>query len=247
MKRVISLTLCVLLLVSCFSGCAVVNFSDWNIQTVTGTGDLESYEIKVDEYHRIRVSGFCNVRYYASSSDTVTLEIQPNLRDYIEVASNGSVLVIETKRGYSINTSKTPVLTVYTPVLNRLDISGAGSFTAYDTIIGDSFSVNLSGAGSGKAELAVDSLSIQISGAGSFDLSGRADSADFEMSGAGSLSALSLNTREAKVRLAGAGTVKVHCSGNLRIDASGVGTIEYSGSPSVDLSKSGMVTVRQVN
>ena len=248
MKRVIPLLLCAVLLIPCFSGCAVINFGGaWNTQTVTGTGNLDSYEIKVGEYSKIRVSGFCNIHYYASSSDAVTLEIQSNLREYIEVEVKGDELVVGTKRGYSINTAKTPVLTVYTPVLTRLDVSGAGSFTAYDTIIADSFSVNLSGAGSGKAELAVDSLSIQISGAGSFDLSGRADAADFDMSGAGNLNASSLQTREAKVRLAGAGTIKVNCSDKLNINASGVGTIEYRGSPSTDISKSGMVTVRQVN
>ena len=249
MKRVVLLALCAALAVSCFSGCAIVNFSGWNMRTVTGTGHPERYEITAGDYSRIRVSSFFNVHYYASSSDTVTLEVQPNLREYIEVEVKGDELIVGTKRGYniSVGSGRAPVLTVYAPVLTRLDISGAGSFTAYDKIAGDSFAIYLSGAGSGKAELDVSSFTVNVSGAGSFELSGRAESADFEMSGAGSLNASALQTREAKVRLAGAGTVKIDCSEKLRIDASGVGTIEYSGSPSVDLNRAGMVTVRQVN
>ena len=245
MKRTILFTVCAALIAVCFSGCVVVNFSDFN--AVAGKGNPERYEFRVGEFSGIRVGGFYEVRYYAASSDTVILEVQPNLREYFTVEVINDDLVVRTTKRISTNSGKIPVLTVSTPVLNRLSIEGAGIFTAYDKIKADSFTLDLSGVGSGKAELDVKSLFVDLSGAGSFELSGRVDNADLNMSGAGELKALSLQTQTANVNLSGAGTVAIYCARNLRIDTSGVGTVKYKGSPDIDINRNGMASIRKLD
>jgi hypothetical protein len=169
-----------------------------------------------------------------------------NLLDYIVVEESGGVLTVRSTR--SINVSNNPpVLTVSSPELKNVSLAGAGVFTANDTIVTEGFTLRLDGAGTGKANLDVDSLSVHMAGAGSFDLSGRADTADFRLAGAGEINALSLQTRDATVNLAGVGAVKLSCSDNLSIIAGGVGTVEYRGSPSIDISRGGLVSVRRVD
>jgi len=247
MKRVIMLMLAAALVVSCLSGCAfvVVVFADNN--AVTGQGDLESFEFKVGKYSGIKIEGHYEIRYYAAPSDTVTLEIQPNLRDYYVVEVIGDELIVRATRRISYNLGKTPVLTVSTPVLNSLVVEGACTFIAYDKITAGSLTVSLFGAIEGKAELDVDRLSINASGASSFELSGKADTVDMNISGAGELDALSLQAREATINLSGVGEVRISCSENLRVNAGGVGTVEYKGSPSVDISRGGLVNVKKVD
>ena len=247
MKRVIMLMLAALFVVSCLSGCAfvIVVFADGN--AVTGTGDLESYEFKVGEYSGIKIEGHCEIRYYSAPSDTITLEIQPNLRDYYVAEVIGNELIVRATRRISYNQSKTPVLTVSTPVLNSLTVEGACTFIAYDKITAGSFTISMSGAVEGKAELDVGRLSINTSGASTFELSGKADTVDINISGAGELDALSLLTREATINLSGVGEVRISCSENLRVNAGGVGTVEYKGSPSVDISRGGLVNVKKVD
>ena len=238
MKRMIIIVLSLVLVASLLSGCMAVR----PVDVVVGKGEPVAYEYTVGNYEKIRIEGYADVRYYSSPSDVVTLEIQPNLRDHCVVEVVGNELVFRMKR--TISTNRAPVLTVSTPVLTSMASYGAGYFTAYDEIIADSFSLTVSGAGGGRAELSVKDLSVVISGAGGFDLSGKADTANIIMSGAGALNALSLETRETSVIMSGAGTVKVNCTERLKIDGSGVGTVEYKGSPSVDLVKSGVITVR---
>jgi hypothetical protein len=243
MKRIIHFAVCAALIAVSFSSCVFVNFTDFN--TVAGKGERESYEFKVSEFNSIRVEGFCEIRYYAAFSNTVTLEVQPNLLEYYAVeVSNGELVVRTTRR---VNVSKTPVLTVSTPVLSRLTIGGACVFTAHDKITAGSFELVLGGAGRGRAELDVESLFVNMSGAGDFKLSGNADTADFNISGAGNLDALSLQTREAQISISGAGEVRISCSEKLRINADGMGTVEYSGSPSLDVRKNGLVNVKKLN
>ena len=246
MKKLLLLIICAALAAVFTTGCVSVNLAPGLAGGgISGKGDAETYTWDVGEITEINVTLYCDIDYYSAPSDKVTLEIQPNLRDYVVVEESGGVLTVRSTR--NINWSgKAPVLTVSTPALSRLSLAGAGAFTAHDTITADSFTLRMDGAGSGSADLDVSDLSITMAGAGSFKLSGKADTAKFEMNGAGSVDALSLDTRDATVNLSGVGTVKLSCSDNLRIDAGGLGTVEYKGSPSLDLNRGGMVTVTKV-
>jgi len=245
MKKKIKIALVTIITALYLSGCIVAGFSGSN--TVAGIGDMESYVFSVGVYSGIRVEGAVNVNYYSAPSNTVTLSVQPNLMEYFKIEVEGNDLVIRTTRGINPGSGKFPVLTISTPVLNRIDVSGACSFTTHDSITADSLTIILGGAGSGKVDMDVNALSVVISGAGKIDLSGNAENADFNFSGAGDLNALSLQTREASVIFTGAGSVKVHCTDYLRINANGAGSIQYRGSPQIDLNKSGVVSITKVD
>jgi len=241
----IAIVLCFSVIVLFFSGCVAVDFADVN--AVLGKGAPEKYEIKVGEYNKIKVESVCEIQYYAVPSDTVTLEIQPNIREYFVVEVENGELIVRTTKKISYSSGKTPVLTVSTPVLNSLAIAGICTFKANGKIKADTFNLEFSGTGSGNAELDVNSLKASMSGVGSFVLYGRADNAEINMSGAGEFNASSLQVREASVNLSGAGTIRVYCSEKLHINADGVGTLEYRGSPILSLNKSGAVSIRKAD
>ena len=225
-------------------GCVIVNFSGFN--AVNGRGDPESFEFRVDEFNRVRVDGHIEIHHYAAASDTVKLEIQPNLLEHFIVEVKDDELVVRSTRNINFNSSKRPVLTVSAPVLEGLTITGAFDFTAHDKINSDSLRLNLSGAGTGRAEVDVGSLSVNVIGASNFVLSGLADTADIVLSGASDLDALTLQTREAAIRLSGASSAGISSSESLMVNASGAGSVTYRGSPSLNLNTSGPVSVRKV-
>ena len=251
MKKLILLIICVALLTMPISGCVSVSIggSGWGGGGgVSGRGALETFTFDVGDITEIRVAILCNIEHYVAHSDTVTLEIQPNLMQYITIEESNGVLEIRSNRNISWSGSgNTPVLTVGAPNLNRIHLTGAGTFTANDTITVDTFSIDIAGAGTGRANLDVDSVTVNLAGAGDFTLTGSADSADFVLAGAGRIEALDLQTQTANVNLSGAGTVRVSCSDRLTVSAAGVGTVEYRGSPTLDISRGGLVTVRNVD
>ena len=247
--RRIFLALCIALAAILLTGCVSINWATYPIggSGMTGRGNIESYSFNVGEIREIRVEMFCNIEHYTAPSDTVTLEIQPNLVEFITVEESGGVLTVRANRNISWSGNNTPVLTVGSPALSRVSLAGAGNFTAHETITGDSFSINMSGAGTGTVDLVVERLSVTLSGAGDIRLTGTADTADISMAGAGRVEALSMQTREADINLAGAGAVRLSCSESLRITAGGVGSVEYRGSPNIDVTRGGLVSVRQVD
>jgi hypothetical protein len=244
MKKIKFFALCAAIM--SFSSCVLVNISNSGFDSVRGEGDLQSYEIRVGEYSKIRLEGFCDIRYYSAPSNTVKLEVQPNIHEYFVVEVVGDELVLRTTRGIA-GSSKTPVLTVSSPELSSLSLSGANNFTAYDKITTNSFTFNLSGSGRGNAEFDVNNLYVSASGPGNLVFSGNAVTVDMRTSGSCTFDALSLQAREARVNLSGSGKIRINSSETLRIDASGSGTIEYKGSPTLVLNTSGSVSIKRVN
>ena len=243
MKRISLALIIALLIPMCLSGCVSMNFS--GINAVGGKGEPEIFSYEVGDFTKIDISIYCNVEYYSGDSKMVTLEIQPNLVQYIQVENIGGILILRTNRDISWS-ARAPVLTVRIPELERVAYAGAGMFTAHDRIETEKFSLTISGAGSGKADVLVDELYASLSGAGNFELSGEARSAEMELSGAGSIDAISLKTENARVTISGVGSISVSCSELLRVNASGLGTVEYAGSPRIEMTGGGLTSVKKV-
>ena len=231
------------------SSCLVIHTSGNRVSSssLRGSGDREIFEFQVDEFKGLNVPGNMEIHYYALSSDIVSLEIQPNLVDYYIVEVKDAVLTVRPIRGVNVSSGFRPVLSVSTPVLESLSLSGSCTFTAHDRISGDSFSLRLSGSGRSRAELDVERLDVRISGSGNVEFSGRADTVDFNISGSGNLNALELQSREAAIRISGSGRVGISCSESLNIRTSGSGTVSYRGSPRVNINNSGSARVINVD
>jgi len=242
MKKIISFTMCVLFVLY-LSGCVVISISD--SKTVTGKGSKEKYNYLFDSYDRFRAEGNFEIQYNASPLCSLTLEIQPNLREYINTEVKDGELVVRTTK--QISKSSTPVLTVYAPVLNGLTITGICTFSANDIIKTNTFNLIINGACTGSAEFDVKNLNAVMSGAGDFELSGKADNAEIIMSGAGEIDAFSLQINKASVILSGSGSIKINCSDVLSINANGTGEVEYKGSPTLSLKKNGLVSITKVD
>jgi len=245
-KTSVYLTLIALPFLFLWTGCVFLNLSS-DTSAVRAQGSRENFEIRVGSFDKIKAEGHFDIQYNYGNSDTVTLFIQPNIKEYIDVSVVDSVLIIKPNRNINYRSNNKPVISVYAPLLNQITIEGAGDFTANNKITANSFTINIAGAGSGTAELDVNTLNVFFSGAGEVKFSGRADNSTIIVSGTGDYDALSLLTKNASINMSGAGTIKVYSTETLSINADGVGSIEYKGSPSISLNKSGLVRIKNIN
>ena len=234
------------LIALCLTGCAMISYSPGQNSSLTGIGEPEVYTFQVGEFKEVYLEIFCVTYYYAAPSDVITLEIQPNLLEYISVEESGDLLSIRSIK--NINWSNyAPILTISTPFLSSLTIDGAGDFIARAPIKGESFTFKVKGAGSGRAELDVENLTVLLSGFGSLELFGRADKANFTMDGLGNIEALSLQTRESSINSSSACNITISCSEKLTVNAEGIGSVEYRGSPILNLNNDGLISVEKVD
>lgn len=201
-----------------------------------GNGVAVTREIKVGEFSRIDVPDFIDVRYtQTTDGQSVNLTCDENLTEHFAITVKNGALVVETKPSHSLITKTDTYVTVCSPVLTGVDLSGSGDLYINGPMTAEgSFSADLSGSGDLKAEghIIAESISIQLSGSGDASVAGMTASyAEFETSGSGGIKARPVTAEKVSVSSSGSGdcTLGLQNSGSLDIHLSGSGDVTLSG------------------
>ena len=232
------------LIAVCFSGCVIINLEFDNFDAVTGEGDREIFTIDVGEFTKVRIDASVDLVYTEGFSDSIMLEVQPNLRKYFKVyVSDGELVVRMTKKLHRSSRLSLPKLTISANMLEHMTINSTKRFVTEASIKADSFTLKYSG---GNYILDVDVNNLNIITINSslsrvnLDITGRADTMDLKASGDGNFRALGLPLREARIDISSA-WVFVNVSDYLSVSAEAIspvggnGAVRYSGSPFLDL------------
>ncbi|MBK9055838.1 MAG: DUF2807 domain-containing protein [Chloroflexi bacterium] len=144
---------------------------------------------------------------------------------YIETEVRGRELIIRMQEDTTFTNITDLTYHVTVATLDNLELSGAGDVEMLH-LDGESWSVNLSGAGN-------------------ITVSGQVDTQTIVISGAGSYNAEDLSSQNASVEHSGAGMAVVQVSDTLDVNISGLGSVEYIGDPAVTQEITGLGTVNQ--
>lgn len=250
-KKIVALTALLALMFSA-AGCVTVTFSDSvGGGTIQGEGEMTTVSYPCGEINGLIINMDFNnlvsdtglkIYYTAEKSDTVTLEIQKNLTEYLKISNNSGTLTVDNEKSFRItDKSKAPKLYVSAAALEMLRIEGVVSIEKADKITADSFLLNVNGVClGGSLELDVKSLNVNISGVSNITLNGTADKAVIIMSGVGNTKAFGLLAKDADVEVSGVGDVEISCSDNLNAEIDGIGGIKYKGNPNIKHNISGL-------
>jgi len=192
---------------------------------VRGTGDVVTRIMDVEDFSAIDISGSYIVVYRQAQTTALTVVMQENLFDYLQVETRGDTLQIGSRRGFDTSTANRPRLYIYAPNLTAASFSGAANATDWDTLEGEGFSLNISGAGNVGIGLDVEQLDISVSGAGDITLWGSADDININGSGALTISASDLEISGGRVDISGAGNVTLSSLTNVEVNTSGVARV----------------------
>lgn len=230
-RRFGTLSLSLALLVPILAACGSSIFG------VRGSGDVTTESREVSGFDEIALRGSGTVIVDVDGTESLTIEAEDNLLQYLTTEVVGGRLELEANR--SISPTEDIVYTISAVSLEGLDVSGSGRINV-SGVSGDRLDVNVSGSGSIDApDLDVGSVSVDISGSGSVRIVGAADDLDLSISGSGEYEGAELVTASADVRVSGSGDAVVNVTDQLDASVSGSGNVEYLGDPSVTSSMSG--------
>ena len=227
------------------SGCMTVQIGGIGGDGVRGAGDVVSQSFQTGNFTAVDIRGVYRVFYRQSGEPSVTVEMQENLFEYLQVSVNDGTLLIDSDRDFNTTDANRPRVYIYAPQLTGATFSLAVSASEWDTIYAQSFFINAEGAANINIPLEVETLDINASGAVNLQLSGNAENASINVEGAVNVSANNLQTRNASIVLTGAGNVDIACSDTLDVVLDGVGRVRYTGDPVVNQSIFGLGTVRR--
>jgi hypothetical protein len=205
-----------------FAVCLLLALAGCDFGGIRGNGHIVTQERKLDPYINVDAGGAFRIEW-RSGQPAVSVTIDENLMQYIEMEVRDRVLYIRTTRYIRPKHSIKVVLT--SNALEGASFSGASQLTAHQ-LTGSKFYLETTGASKATLDGTVDELIANITGAGD-------------------LRAESLQTKTAQVSVTGAGDARIAVSDNLKISITGAGKVEYIGDPHIQREITGAGSIRK--
>jgi hypothetical protein len=191
-------------------GCSVLK--ELNPQVITGSGVTARETRTVRSFDAIVLVGAAQVDVTLGDAETVEVEAEDNLLPYIETKVTAGKLLIRSRAGADLVTTRDIRITITTKTLESVELPGSGGITITG-MEGKSLSLKLTGSGNITAEGSVQRLTVSLAGSGDILCAG-------------------LQAEDVEVSLYGSGNITLFASQTLDASIPGSGSITYHGSPS---------------
>ena len=229
-----TLTMVVLLLSAC--GASYVRVS----------GNVITEERAVSGFDGVNMAGYGEVIITQGDAESLTIETDENLMQYIQTEVRNNTLYIEFTDNIIPDPSLSITFNLNVTNLESLELSGAGSFDI-PVLETPSLGILFNGAGNiNLASLSADELTVQINGAGDINLAGEVGTQEVVISGAGQYSTPDLKSRQADVLVEGLGQVEIWVTDTLTVNIEGTGSVNYYGSPAVNQNIEGAGSIKSL-
>ena len=239
MFRLQSLSLVVVILL--LAGCAI----PFGIQ-VAPSGSVVTKDYDLGNFSAVAAGSAFQVEITRSDKYSVSVTVNENLVERLDVGVSGNTLRISLKPGIGITGAATLKAKVTMPELTGLDLSGASHTTLAGFKSGNNFKADVSGASSLRGDLTCGDAQFDASGASKIELDGSGQNLNIKASGASTLDLSNFTSKNTTVDASGASKAVVNVSGTLDAEASGASTVRYIGDPAkVRENSSGASTVEQ--
>lgn len=213
-------------------------------EMIIGSGRVVEEERDVRSFDAIEVSGAFHVYLSQGNRESLVIEADDNLMQYIETNVSGGKLYLET-RGMSMRRATMRAHITVTD-LDAIKASGAVKITGETPLDFDRLKIKVSGAADIDMEVFGDLMELGISGAGKTYLTGEVEKMAIKLSGASKLKAETLYTRLMDIDISGAGSANVNVEEVLDAKISGAGSVKYIGDPKVHSKISGAGNVKRL-
>ncbi|MGE5601621.1 MAG: head GIN domain-containing protein [Nitrososphaerales archaeon] len=231
-----------LLVVGMLAGCA---FNPASVVTGSGRTTTQTYDFT--GFTKVDIGSAFQTEITEGESYSVSVTIDDNLVEYLDVRVDGDTLHIGLKPILSLGFRNTTLEAKITmPDLAGLNLSGATRTHITGFSNTKSVSTEVSGASQLRGDITTGQMQLRASGASTVELTGATGPLDVEASGASTVRFDNFKSTDTQVRASGASNVTVNASGRLTGNASGASSISYVGSPaSVQVDTSGASSVKQ--
>lgn len=198
-------------------------------RTVYGNNKVVKKEREAGKFSGLRVSSGIDVYLSQTGEESIEVEADENLHEYILTEIKDGVLNVYT----DANIREAEMKRVYVTMndIRSLKTSSAGDIIGETPVKTGELELSASSAGDIKIEVYVKEIDANISSSGDVTLTGEADMLNADLSSAGDLNAFGLEVREADVSASSAGDADVSVSERLRARSSSAGDINYRGNP----------------
>ncbi len=194
-----------------------------------GNGTAYDYELNVDDFEKIKLSGPVNLALSQGEDVSVTVIAEPEIFDEIDYSVRNNQLKIGFENNVRCFETELGVwVHVTLPDLQEVSVSGTSTIISED-------------------DLNLDKLKLKIDGTGDITLNGSVESQVIKISGSANINNIDFSSNRTEILVDGSADVDVAVSSHLEIEVNGGANIRYSGQPEIDKNVSGNLTLSRIN
>lgn len=235
-----SLLLIIGILVSLvLSACGNIVYTG-NREKILGTGSVVEESRTVGDISSVELATIGDLHIKVGSSESLTVNAQENLQEYIETKVVGGKLTISVPGNVKLENTKPIDYYLTVTGLDSINLSSVGDIEAPD-LTAEHFSAIISSTGSLTINsLNADTLEVDINSTGNLDIAGgEVNTQNIAIDSTGNYSAEDLESDEVDVRINSTGSIAIWAKESLTVKINSTGDVKYYGSPTVDFSGSG--------
>lgn len=200
-----------------------------NVQAkkVTGSGNVVKDSRLIENVMSIDCSGTIDVFLSQGEKESLVVEADDNLIEYIITEVKNGTLNIKNQDG--IRFVKPEKLNIYITIkdIHTIKFNGVGDLKC-------------------QTELSLSKLTVSNNGVGDINLKGNVIELDIRNHGVGDINAFGFVAKNATIHNSGVGDIEVNATENLNVENNGVGDINYSGGAKfIDIESNGVGSIRK--
>ncbi len=226
---------------------ACCDCDDEGCDSVRGSGNVVTKEMPFADFTAVEAHNAFDVEIVQSDSFGVSVRVDDNVFDLLDVSKEGNTLRLGLKQGVSLGGDVTLEASITMPELAGLELSGASRASVSGFRSSGDLTIRLSGASSVDGEVEAGNTDINTSGASKAVLEGSGTGLTIEGSGASSLDLAGFTVDTAAVTLSGASDATLNAQERIDpVDVSGASRLRYLNDPSLgNVRSSGASTVEK--
>ena len=130
---------------------------------IHGNGNNVTQSRTAGKFNSLDISGAIDVYVKQDSTQSVKVETDENLQQYVEVYENNGVLVISPKDNYNLDATNKIKVYVAAPSFRTIDVSGASNIVGENKLVSDeTLDIELSGASEAKVDLKAPRINAEV-------------------------------------------------------------------------------------
>jgi hypothetical protein len=198
--------------------------------TITGSPNVVTTAVPVSGFSSIEVGSAFKANVTLGDREELTIRVNDNLVDRLDVGVSSGTLRIGLKSGGSVR-DVTLEADVTAMSLVGIQITGAAQVHMTNELSGQSLRLGVSGAGQFDGAVRLDQASLDLSGASRVSLTGSLDAMTLVASGASQLKGEQLQVADLTIELSGASITAVSVTDTISARLSGASILRYGGTP----------------
>jgi hypothetical protein len=203
--------------------------SNCQSKSVHGNHNVTKSKREVGSFTGVKASSGVDVYLTQGDNQSVTVEADENLHEYIKTEVKGDILHVYTD--VNIRDAERERVYVTMKEINSVQTTSAGDIVGESPVKGDHLELSANSAGDIHLEVYAKEIEIDISSSGDMTLTGETENMKADLSSAGDLNAFNLKAKEANISVSSAGDADINVTDKLTARASSAGDINYKGDP----------------